>query len=329
VIKSYSLATIACSFAFGGFVFPAAGQNPPAAGDAPSHWALGAFGVGRGADGKSSKTAAPKGLAITLGEHGDAAVAYDLDLCRIVGAWTGKFTSPAEALSRGDHPAAIGEVAFTTSEIAGVISGPAKEPWHDDRPAPTGPLPAGQAQFKGFFVRGDKTILKWDLSGTEVLEMPGHEVVMNGGGYFTRTFCVAPCMVPTQLLVAADLQPGGPIDVLTHLKSEGEVPGLEDKERIMQSTPWAHGEKGEVMIWAAGDPDGSTWRLVNDQLTLEVPQHAKPVTFQIAYWIAPKSDPDGKTAPLFFREPQLDLHALTNGLTLQMPEPSGNASAAK
>jgi hypothetical protein len=258
-------------------------------------------------------------MAIKLGESGEAAVAYDLELCRLVGAWTGKFASPADVVSKGDHPAALGDIVFTTGEIAGVMAGPANGPWRDERPAPSGPLPAGQARFKGFFVSGDKTILKWDLGGIEVLEMPGHEVVLNGGGYFTRTFCVAPSMTPTQLLVAGDLQPNGPIDVLAHLKSEGEVPGLEDKERIMQSTPWVHGENGEVMIWAAGDPDGSTWRLVNEQLALEVPPHAKAATFQIAYWTAPKNDPDGKTAPLFFREPQIDLPALTRDIPLQQP----------
>ena len=81
----------------------------------------------------------------------------------------------------------------------------------------------------------------------------------------------------------------------------------------MQSTPWVHGDRGEVMIWAAGDPDGSTWRLVNGELALEVPPRAKAATFQIAYWTAPKHDPDGHTAPLFFREPQIDLAALTRG----------------
>ena len=49
--------------------------------------------------------------------------------------------------------------------------------------------------------------------------------------------------------------------------------------------------------------------MINGELALEVPPRSKAVTFQIAYWTAPKSDPDGHTAPLFFREPEVDLAA--------------------
>jgi hypothetical protein len=295
-----------------------AADSTPVLGATPS-WILGPVGVGKAAEGGTPKTSAQRALAIKLGEQGEAAVAYDLELCRLLGGWTGKFATPGDLLSHDSNPTALGTVAFTTGQVAGVIYGDAREPWHDDRPAPAGPLPQGQAQFIGFYPNGARTVLKWNVGGVDVLEMPGYDVVLNGGGYFTRTFEVAPSMRPMQLLVAGDLQPDGPIDVLTHLKSDAEVPGLEDKERIMQSTPWVHGEQGEVMIWAAGDPDGSTWRLINGQLALEIPLHAKPATFQIAYWTAPKTDPDGKTAPLFFHEPAVDLQALIRDIPMQQP----------
>jgi hypothetical protein len=48
-----------------------------------------------------------KGLAIKVGENGEAAVAYDLDLCRMIGAWTGgKFVTPMNLSPRaqfGEH----------------------------------------------------------------------------------------------------------------------------------------------------------------------------------------------------------------------------------
>ena len=146
-----------------------------------------------------------KGIAIKVGEHGEAAVAYDLDLCRMAGAWTGKFTTPMNLMSRGEFPTAMGEVSFTTREIPGFVAAelphakdakdakeensnsalrpsrpsreesstsPAEDSWKDPRPEPFGPLPPGQARFRGFYVNGDKTILKWDIGGVEVLEMP-------------------------------------------------------------------------------------------------------------------------------------------------------------
>ena len=164
-------------------------QTP--SGEAPGPWLLGTIGVGKAADG-TMKTTALKGLAIKVGEKGEAAVCYDLDLCRMAGAWTGgKFTTPMNLMSRGEYPTALGEVAFTTGEVAGFISGEGKEPWKDPRPEPFGPLPKGQARFKGFHVCGDQQVLVWDIAGTEVLEHPGF-IRFGELDRFIRSFHVAP-----------------------------------------------------------------------------------------------------------------------------------------
>ena len=92
-------------------------------------------------------------------------MAYDLDLCRLVGAWTGKFTTPMNLMSRGEYPTALGEAAFTTGAVPGFGIGEANGPWKDPRPEPFGPLPPGQARFKGFYVNGAKRILRWDVGG--------------------------------------------------------------------------------------------------------------------------------------------------------------------
>src|SRR5689334_7389745 len=103
------------------------------AGEAPGPWLLGTVGVGKnlsaaasgqtsGVSAKAKRTGdnvpdlttALKGLAIKLGEHGEAGICYDLDLCRVAGAWTGgKFVTPMNLMSRGEYPSALGEVAFT------------------------------------------------------------------------------------------------------------------------------------------------------------------------------------------------------------------------
>src|SRR5207249_1566722 len=54
-----------------------------------------------------------------------------------------------------------------------------------------GPLPASRVKYHGHYVHGDKVILKYEVHGREVLEMPGAEkdadqIVL------TRTFRVAP-----------------------------------------------------------------------------------------------------------------------------------------
>jgi hypothetical protein len=280
-------------------------------------------------------------MAIQVGQEGEATMAYDLDLCRILGAWAAKL--PSSSASGPVATVNVDDPAFVTGDVAGYLLGepaagaaaaeglpPAASPpdapaavdaspiaWHDPRTAKPGPLPQGHARCLGYCVNGSQTILKWDIGGTEVLELPAYDVVLNGGGYFTRTLQVAESRQAVRILVAGNPQPDGPINIPTHQRSAAEVPGLEGKERVLQSTPWVHGEHGEVMIWSAGDPDGSTWRLINGELALEVPPRAKAATFQIAYWIAPRDDPDGKGAPLFFQDPEVDLAALTRGAAWQ------------
>ncbi len=149
-------------------------QTPP--GEAPGPWLLGTIGVGKGADAKTPLTTALKGLAVKLGDNNEGAVAYDLDLCRMAGAWIGgKFVTPMNLMSRGEYPTALGEAAFTTAEVPGFQVGEGTVPWKDPRPEPFGPLP--DVKFRGFYVNGGKTILKWNVAGAEVLEMP---VVRNG-----------------------------------------------------------------------------------------------------------------------------------------------------
>ena len=215
-------------------------QTP--AGEAPGPWLLGTIGVGKNADG-TVQTTALKGLAIKVGEKGEAAVVYDLDLCRMAGAWTGKFTTPMNLMSRGEYPTAMGEVAFTTGAVPGFSvaavydrregdiatdrrsqTAATTAPWKDPRPEPFGPLPQGQARFRGFYVNGEKTILKWDVGGTEVLEMPAWRE-----GRFVRLIQGAKMPAPidgaameqTQSLAA--LTKGGPARWPETVTTQGEV----------------------------------------------------------------------------------------------------------
>jgi hypothetical protein len=169
--------TLATMIALATLTLPLAAQKMATpAGEAPGPWILGTIGVGKGDDPKTPKDTALKGIAIKIGENGEAAVAYDLDLCRLMGGWTGKFTTPMNLMSRGDYPTAMGEMVFTTParpqfDRSEWLRG---GPWKDPRAEPFGPLPLNRQRFKGFYVNGSKTILKWQVDGATVLEMPDY-----------------------------------------------------------------------------------------------------------------------------------------------------------
>lgn len=196
------------------------------AGEAPGPWILGTIGVGKTADPKTPKTTALKGIAIKVGEKGEAAVAYDLDLCRFVGAWTGKFTTPMNLMSRGEYPTAMGEVAFTSGEVEGFLplypAGEGTPAWKDPRTEPFGPLPAGHPRFQGFQRQGKDLLLRWELGAARILETPGFR-----DGFFTRTLTVTSPPEKTVTLLACAL-PEGELVSQGVLPSDLRIPGTID-----------------------------------------------------------------------------------------------------
>src|ERR1700761_2959920 len=94
-------------------------QNAKApTGEFPAAWNVGAIGIGHSEGGKAPKTTAPNGRAIQIGEEGEAGVAYDLDLCRVVGAGTGKATPP-KAPSADEQATSVKDIVFATGGVAG------------------------------------------------------------------------------------------------------------------------------------------------------------------------------------------------------------------
>jgi hypothetical protein len=97
------------------------GPKEPA--EAPGRWLFGTIGVDRKPDGTAEHTAL-KGLAVRLGEDGKHALAYDTELARVVGGWSGKFVTEMNLMSRGEYPSALGSVYFSTDDdLAGLAVG--------------------------------------------------------------------------------------------------------------------------------------------------------------------------------------------------------------
>lgn len=89
--------------------------------EAAGRWMMGTIGVGRLPDGTAEFTAL-KGVALRLGAEGRQGIAYDLELARVVGGWSGKFVTEMNLMSRGEYPSALGQVYFTTDdEVAGFV----------------------------------------------------------------------------------------------------------------------------------------------------------------------------------------------------------------
>jgi hypothetical protein len=156
--------------------------------EASGHWILGTVGVGKQKDGTIDSTGL-KGLAIRIGDDGKKGIAFDLDLCRPIGAWSGKFTTEMNLMSRGDYPTAMGETIFVTGDFAGYMSG-ADAPALSPRKG-FGPLPVDQVRFKGFHNAGRSVVVRWELAGVAIDET-AEVVTANEVQFVVRTLEVAP-----------------------------------------------------------------------------------------------------------------------------------------
>jgi glucose/arabinose dehydrogenase len=161
----------------GPLLFAQAGKKAPAKSaakelaEAPGRWVFGTIGVDRKLDGTAERTAL-KGLALRLGEDGKHALAYDTELARVVGGWSGKFVTEMNLMSRGEYPSALGSVYFSTDDdLAGLAVG--ENATKLARRTGYGHLGAGHYRLANFQPKGDG-VLTFAVPGSAdwVIEIP-------------------------------------------------------------------------------------------------------------------------------------------------------------
>lgn len=143
-------------------------KEPP---EATGRWVFGTIGVDRKPDGTAEHTAL-KGVALRLGDDGKHALAYDTELARVVGGWSGKFVTEMNLMSRGEYPSALGSVYFSTDDdLAGLAVG--ENAAKLDRRTGYGHLGAGHYRLSAFVPIGDGQ-LTFAVPGTpdRVVESP-------------------------------------------------------------------------------------------------------------------------------------------------------------
>jgi hypothetical protein len=156
--------------------------------EASGQWILGTVGVGKQKDGSIDSTGL-KGLAVRLGDDGKKGIAYDLDLCRPIGAWSGRFTTEMNLMSRGDYPTAIGETLFVTGDFAGYMPGATAKSLAPRKGF--GPLSPDQVRFKGFHNAGRAVVVRWQV-GEVAIDETAEVVTANEVQFVVRTIEVAP-----------------------------------------------------------------------------------------------------------------------------------------
>lgn len=119
---------------------------------------------------------------IRIDPAGGACVAFDADTMRIAAGWTEGGLSLQGLPFTGGHgafPSVNGAKVFTNQAAPGWAdaNGSFEEPRvpEDGAYPPLGPIPKKHAHYKGLYVHGDKTVLRYTVGPDPVLEFPALE----------------------------------------------------------------------------------------------------------------------------------------------------------
>jgi len=217
---------------------------------------------------------AMKGIAIKLGDKGEAAVCFDQDLLRVSAGWTGKYLKLNGTPFDGGHgtwPEVAGDQQFGTKPGPGWARG---DELKDPRPEPFGTLPADWARFQGLYQAGDRVVLAYTVGGTKVLESPWVETKGDLLA-FTRTFNVEPSDRPLTLVVAdVDGADGhvGPADQVDPKGTAGPA----------DATIANMGGEPRVLAGLVDAPAGATWQILDkSRIVLKLPARPSPAAFKL------------------------------------------------
>jgi glucose/arabinose dehydrogenase/plastocyanin len=212
-----------------------------------------------------------KGIAVRVAP--DAAMVFDTDLLRVVGAWTGGILHWLPARDGlQEWPLPDGHLHFLNAEKAGWSTSTNLNDPRSGSPSLKnarryGPI-GGDRRYEGLHVHGDEVVFSLSVADAKIREKFGFQRV-RGEPVFTRTINVSPTDAALTLLVV-------PAPV-------GQASRLEQTRVISGSGYVSVHSGGEArLIGFRGLPDGVEWHLENGHLALSLPALDGDLHFQLS-----------------------------------------------
>ncbi len=171
---------------------------------------------------RDGEVAALKGLAIKLGGAKEASAVFDTEMLAWRAGFDGVIQLEGTAWS-GNHGGnshyPMGESQFFFHNPTGLGWG-IEGSWADTRPTKAGPLPRSEGRYLGLYRYGQKTVVHYNVAGTDVLELPALEVI-GGTKAITRTLTLDSAKANLEVLVRDVADSANPITA--RLRKEAQV----------------------------------------------------------------------------------------------------------
>lgn len=232
-----------------------------------------------------------KGIALNVGRRQGSprneALIFDTDLLRYSVGWTGRFVALKGIVYDGEHwayPRIDGDVVFANPIRPGWS---ATGDFSDPRPRPYGPLPRGQARWRGLYLNGTEVVLSFTVGDTAVLELPGMERIGSGSA-LTRTLELAPGAQPAVTQVA--FEPGWAAEFLG-LQNLQRDAGEKSASELLVVRRSPEGN-GEVLATAVvGAVSKARWQVqAEGDIRLHFPARTETARAKILIWRGATSD---------------------------------------
>ena len=139
-----------------------------------------------------------RGMLVRIGEDGEGAILFDKELMRVTAAWKGEFVRFLEREDeRAEYRHEIGD-AVHHRIVEGTGWASPDGSWEDPRESGYGQLPAEWAHYMGYYLAGERVVMRYRIGGVEVLDSP-----WLAGEDFERDLEVAASSSPLRLRLAA------------------------------------------------------------------------------------------------------------------------------
>jgi putative heme-binding domain-containing protein len=253
---------------------------------------------------------------------------FDYDTLRVAGAWSGKGFCDWKGINfdgqHNVHPRATGTIHLANPVGPG-WGNPQDGSFEDRRLVGRdgrryGPLPRSWAHYKGMYYHGAKTIIRYTVGDTELLEMPG-VLTSASTKVFTRCFNIGPRSRDLVLQVAHCPEP----DVRLQLREPGDIAILASLAESPTATAGSKTGPASIhrttLAGLVGDHGDASWFSQAGNLRLRISAGPRPLKFYL--WFAGVSDPD-QVHPvvdsIVMDDPDPDLHRFTRGGPSRWPQ---------
>lgn len=242
-----------------------------------NRWQQTVLGPFASASFRGSKQTVTRGIAMRLGDGGEAAACFDTEMLRMAAGWTGGFVEfdPGRFGLIG-MPSFGGEEFFQTQTVAGWAKDGS---FADPRPRkPWGVLPREWGHYQGLHLHGNRVLLRYNAAGIDVREAPWAE---SGEGQtaITRTIEVDPSEGQMSLLVAdVGGRPSEPFskDGATFLSVSKTV--ARTGQPLREETTCVALRAGDAPVELAVDPSAA------GRIVVRLAPHATPAQFKLYVW---------------------------------------------